>query len=102
MTNAALDIRRRDGGVFSDLDEEELLNVAESQQSDTDGDQIVRRAISRLPHQQRLAVFLRYFVDLDYQTIAEVLGVQAGTVAATLHTARATIGREIEEAKCRI
>src|SRR5436305_3662998 len=40
--------------------------------------------VAQLPERQRLAVFLRYYADLDYRAIAEVLGVETGTVSATL------------------
>jgi DNA-directed RNA polymerase specialized sigma24 family protein len=38
-----------------------------------------------------LAVFLRYHADLDYRSIAVVLGVEVGTVSATLASAHAAI-----------
>jgi RNA polymerase sigma factor (sigma-70 family) len=44
-------------------------------------------AVARLPERQRLAIFLRYYADLDYAQIAEVLGVERGTVSATLSAA---------------
>jgi RNA polymerase sigma factor (sigma-70 family) len=45
-------------------------------------------AIGLLPDRQRLVVFLRYYADLDYRSIAEILGVARGTLAATLHAAQ--------------
>ena len=57
----------------------------------------LRAAIARLPERQRLAVFLRYFADLDQASIAKVLGVRPGTVAATLHTARESLRKSLEE-----
>ena len=57
----------------------------------------VRRAVARLPERQRLALFLRYYADLDYAAIAAVLGIAEGTVAATLHTAHNTLRRRFEE-----
>ena len=55
-------------------------------------------AVQALPPQRRLVVFLRYFADLPYQTIAEALEIDEGTVAATLAQARealsATLDRE--------
>jgi DNA-directed RNA polymerase specialized sigma24 family protein len=47
-------------------------------------------------------VFLRYYADLDYRAIAVVLGVERGTVSATLHSAHETIRQQIEEARCKI
>lgn len=63
--------------------------------SDADAD--LRRLIRELPERQRLALFLRYFADLDYEAIAAVLGIAAGTVAASLHSAHATIRKAVEE-----
>jgi RNA polymerase sigma factor (sigma-70 family) len=57
----------------------------------------LRAAIARLPERQRLAIFLRYFGDLDQRSIAKVLGVRPGTVAATLHTARESLRSNLEE-----
>src|SRR2546421_9134874 len=44
-----------------------------------DADAATRALIAALPERQRLAVFLRYYADLDYRTIGEVLGVETGT-----------------------
>ena len=45
-------------------------------------------AVQALPPQRRLVVFLRYFADLQYRTIAEALAIDEGTVAATLAQAK--------------
>ena len=57
----------------------------------------VELAISLLPERQRLALFLRYYADLDYRTIADVLGVAVGTVSATLSAAHRAVRRTLEE-----
>lgn len=54
-------------------------------------------AVAALPERQRLAVFLRYYADLDYAGIAEALEVRPGTVAATLNAAHATLRRTLQE-----
>lgn len=56
----------------------------------------VRQLVSGLPERQRACVFLHYFADLDYATIAEVLGIRPGTVAATLNAARKTLRDALE------
>lgn len=61
-------------------------------------DSAVRAWVAALPERQRLAVFLRYFADLDYQSIAVALEVEVGTVSATLATAHAALRRSYEEA----
>jgi RNA polymerase sigma factor (sigma-70 family) len=53
----------------------------------------VRAAITALPERQRTVLFLRYYADLDYSEIGQVLGIARGTVAASLHSARATLRR---------
>lgn len=53
--------------------------------------------LAGLPERQRLVVFLRYAVDLDYRSIAVALGVTVGTVSATLHAAHERLRRAIEE-----
>jgi len=51
----------------------------------------VTAAVAALPERQRLALFLRYYADLDYGAIAEALEISAGTVGATLHAARTAL-----------
>jgi RNA polymerase sigma-70 factor, ECF subfamily len=56
----------------------------------------VRVLIAALPERQRLAVFLRYYADLDYRTIARVLAIETGTVSATLAAAHRSLREAIE------
>ena len=64
-------------------------------------DRDVRSAVQALPPRRRLVIFLRYYADLSYAEIAEVMGVAEGTVAAALAQAKAEVGRalELEEAQ---
>lgn len=59
---------------------------------DPDRDPELAAAVRRLTPQRKLAVFLRYFADLSYAEIGEVLGIAEGTVAATLSQAHAQLG----------
>ena len=59
---------------------------------DESRDPTLALAVRGLPPQRRLAVFLRYFADLSYAEIGEVLGVAEGTVAATLSQAHSQLG----------
>jgi RNA polymerase sigma-70 factor (ECF subfamily) len=54
-------------------------------------------AVQSLPPRRRLIVFLRYFADLPYQTIAEVLEIDEGTVAATLAQARQALALILDQ-----
>jgi DNA-directed RNA polymerase specialized sigma24 family protein len=56
----------------------------------------VRAFVATLPERQREVLFLRYYADLDYRTIAAVLGIEPGTVAATLSTAHGTLRARLE------
>jgi RNA polymerase sigma-70 factor (ECF subfamily) len=55
--------------------------------------------IRRLPERQRLVLFLRYYADLDYRAIADLLGIEVGTVSATLSAAHTHMRSAIEEAR---
>jgi RNA polymerase sigma factor (sigma-70 family) len=57
----------------------------------------VRAMVAALPERQRMVLFLRHYADLDYQQIAEIAGVDRGTVAATLHAAHRTIRKAMTE-----
>ena len=58
----------------------------------------LRTLVASLPERQRLTLFLRYYADLDYQAIADTLGVSTGTVGANLNAAHAALRRSLEEA----
>jgi RNA polymerase sigma-70 factor (ECF subfamily) len=63
-----------------------------------DPDEATRALISSLPERQRLAVFLRYYADLDYRTIAAALDVEVGTMSATLAAAHQALRAAMEGA----
>ena len=42
-------------------------------------------------------LFFRYYTDLDYATIAQLLGVRVGTVSSTLNSARAALEKLLKE-----
>ena len=66
--------------------------------STTHEDARLAAAIAALPERQRLAVFLRYYADLDYASIAKALGVTNGTVAAALNAAHNNLRKTLQEA----
>jgi RNA polymerase sigma-70 factor (ECF subfamily) len=93
VVNAALQQRKRRLPLAGEP--EEWL-IAEPN-GHPDEDLAVRRWIAALPERQRLAVFLRYFADLDYRAIAAALDVEVGTVSATLAAAHAALRRSMQE-----
>jgi RNA polymerase sigma-70 factor, ECF subfamily len=61
------------------------------------GDDELRLRLAMLPERQRLVVFMRYYADLEYSEIATALGIQVGTVSATLHAAHSALRASLEE-----
>ena len=95
VINEALALRRRRASEF-ERDSESATTP--STNGVPEHDAAVRAWVAALPERQRLAVFLRYFADLDYQSIAVALEVEVGTVSATLATAHAALRRSFQEA----
>ena len=93
VLNAAIGARRRERS-FGPFDVETTSGA-----EPTPDEREIRSWIAALPQRQRLAVFLRYYADLDYQAIAAVLGVETGTVSATLNAAHIALRRSISAAK---
>jgi RNA polymerase sigma factor (sigma-70 family) len=96
VVNAARKQARRHGSL--PLKEEALDRPSTNGEQDGRHD-AVRAAIARLPERQRLALFLRYYADLDYASIAETLGIAPGTVAAALHAAHETLRQTLQEVR---
>ena len=59
----------------------------------------LRVVLARLPERQRIAVFLRYYADLDEAAIGQALGIRTGTVAATLNAAHAALRSQLQEVR---
>jgi len=73
---------------------EELPEVGTEESRPSSG---LRNLIAVLPERQRLVLFLRYYADLDYRSIAEALEVEIGTVGATLNKAHTALRLLLEE-----
>ncbi|HET7572661.1 MAG TPA: RNA polymerase sigma factor [Gaiellaceae bacterium] len=93
VVNAAL-ANRRGGGPRAEVAESEELASQNGGAADDAG---VRAWVGALPERQRLAVYLRYYADLDYRSIAHALGVEVGTVSATLSSAHQALRRSLQE-----
>ena len=92
VVNEALAVRRR---CVSELEWDP--GSATSANHLPEQDATVRAWVAALPERQRLAVFLRYFADLDYRSIAAALEVEVGTVSATLASAHGALRRSFQE-----
>jgi RNA polymerase sigma-70 factor (ECF subfamily) len=62
---------------------------------DESGNPALTAAVRQLSPQRRVAIFLRYYADLSYAEIGEVLGIAEGTVAATLSQAHKQLSNEL-------
>ena len=94
VINEALALRRRRAPEL-EWDSESATTPSTNHVPEQDA--TVRAWVASLPERQRL-VFLRYFADLDYRSIATALEVEVGTVSATLATAHSALRRSYEEA----
>jgi RNA polymerase sigma-70 factor, ECF subfamily len=77
-----------------------LVTPVDSEPASEDAEQAdagVRQAVAALPERQRLVLFLRYYADLDYASIAQALEIRPGTVAATLHAAHDSLRAALQE-----
>ena len=79
VVNAARDARRK---------RRPLLGLRERPEDPTPNGHGTSLPLELLTDRQREVLFLHYYADLDYATIAEALGISPGTVGATLSTAR--------------
>jgi RNA polymerase sigma-70 factor, ECF subfamily len=93
VMNVAVTQRAVAGRTSSGLDED-----AERAQTNGHAEELreLRAAVAALPERQRMVLFLRHYADLDYDAIAELLGIARGTVAATLSQAHAALRKTIE------
>lgn len=89
VINAGLEQRRRPPT-------EGLPSVSGPSQNGSSDELGVRRWIASLPERQRLAVFLRYYAGLDYRSIGVALGIETGTVSATLSAAHAALRKNLK------
>jgi RNA polymerase sigma factor (sigma-70 family) len=94
VVNAARSVRSEHGGTRL-VPEDAAFVTANG--SDAGVDATVRTWVAALPERQRLVVFLRYYAGLDYRAIAAALGIEVGTVSATLSSAHATLRRSLKE-----
>lgn len=76
--------------------EEVLLDAVEPEFVEPERDWALAAAVRALPPRRRLIVFLRHFADLPYQTIAEALEIDVGTVAATIAQARTELAATVD------
>ena len=80
---------KRHNTVSIDDADENVVNTIEADEW-TDGDAtalLLRKAIATLPEKQRIVFNMRYFDDMKYEDISEVLGTSVGALKASYHLA---------------
>jgi RNA polymerase sigma-70 factor (ECF subfamily) len=77
--------------------DERFESADEMEEATEDGDEDVQTLVRRLPERQRVALFLHYYADLDYGTIADALEIKGGTVGALLNQARESLRQSLAE-----
>ena len=71
-------------------------SVTADQTGDSDLQELVQRAVDRLPRRMRAAVMLRYYDDMSEPEVAAALGVSIGTVKSTVARAVAKLREDAE------
>lgn len=83
------------------LDEQEGI-LANTIEADTyfDGDEaqmLLRKAIAALPEKQRLVFNMKYFDEIKYEDMSEILGTSVGALKASYHLATKKIEQYIND-----
>lgn len=83
------------------LDDEEshIIQLIEAD-TNIDGDEIalkLRKAIASLPEKQRLVFNMRYYDDMKYEQMSEILGTSVGALKASYHIATKKIIQFFED-----
>lgn len=81
--------RTRNQLTVEDGDDSYLLNNIEADEY-FDGDELqaeLLKAVAKLPEKQRLVFNMRYFDEMKYEEISEILGTSVGALKASYHHA---------------
>ena len=84
-----LEKERKRQGVSLDDEESLIVNLIEADK-EIDGDELavqLRKAIAALPEKQRLVFNMRYYDDMKYEQMSEILGTSVGALKASYHLA---------------
>lgn len=84
-----LDKERKRLNLSLDDEEAQLLHAIESD-TDVDGDRLVmelRKAVASLPEKQRLVFNMRYYDEMPYEQMSEILGTSVGALKSSYHIA---------------
>lgn len=94
-----LDKERKRRGFSLDDEEAALISAIEADEH-IDGDELslkLRRAIASLPEKQRLVFNMKYFDDMKYEDMSNILGTSVGALKASYHLAVKKIEQFFED-----
>lgn len=86
---SALAFKSIDTALEDKIDEDPYFNGNEAQR-------VLLKAINRLPEKQRLVFVMRYYDDMKYSDISEILKTSEGSLKASYHIAYKKIKKELE------
>lgn len=78
---------RKRQGISLDDQESALISTIEADQ-DIDGNQLaqeLRKAVAMLPEKQRIVFNMKYFDDMKYEDMSNILGTTVGALKASYH-----------------
>ena len=87
---AALQFRSLTPELENRIDEDPFFNGDELQKE-------LMKGVSKLPDKQRLVFTMRYFEDLSYEDISDILGTSVGALKASYHLAVTKIKAGLEK-----
>lgn len=96
---AFLDRERRRRHLSLDDQEAEMVNTIASD-THFDGEELQRKlleAVAGLPEKQRLVFNMKYFDDMKYEEMSEILGTSVGALKASYHLASKKIEQYFAE-----
>lgn len=81
-------------------DSEAAMAATIAAEPDIDGDGLSRRlriAVASLPEKQRIVFNMKYFDDMKYEDMSEILGTSVGALKASYHLATKKIEHFFEQ-----
>ncbi len=81
-------------------DQEAQLTAHIAADRDFDGDELARKlqeAVASLPEKQRIVFNMKYFDDMKYEDMSEILGTSVGALKASYHLATKKIEQFFED-----
>jgi len=102
-TNESITFLNKKKKIGTDSIDNKALSLAEKLQADVyfDGNAIqiaLQKALQTLPEKQRIVFQLRYFEEMSYQQMSEVLGTSVGGLKASYHHAVKKVERALKAA----